>query len=581
MLFRSQLHQDKDFDWIELPSGWSNDDVALVDFRPSKKAYRRLEGPDGAYSVPYPHLVMRKGELLTYEVNGSEEKVFRYDSNAPANLLVKHLNINGRSRFYYLNDHIWFKNLSDMLAETYVRPSDEPFSLTLDVGLTRRVDSLLNRLKTRCSVVALDQFGQVKLMTDYKASTMVLNPNDRVAVEEAKRHSYLNPNAEQERLLFSNMNLMPMSPGPGSSLKPITYAATISEAPHFPWESLKLVSPSRYNDAPIKWMNRLIAVKQYGDHSYRDLYVLAGDEVGDGSWVNNQFFLAHSSNLYHGMVLSLGSQAELPDRLGDRFAKAEPNDFPQFTVGNGLYSLKALPEWSANSILSRGIYKNFAIPAYHSYVERDSMFLKGVSSQYYPWVWPSASYLLNEQIQDLEPAVRLRQLMLGSFPWHVTPIKMAENYGKLFSMHPDYAATVIPATTTPVEHWQGPDGKLDDAFIRMQQSVFKGMRLAATEGTARWMKELLPKGYYYYAKTGTIGAYIESEVDHGFKGQANDRMICCVVTDKDVLTVKSSDEYRFWVIYVRVEKATDTSALREIVRCVVESPSLKADMMSK
>lgn len=209
------------------------------------------------------------------------------------------------------------------------------------------------------------------------------------------------------------------------------------------------------------------------------------------------------------------------------------------------------------------------------------MFLKGVSSQYYPWVWPSASYLLNEQIQDLEPAVRLRQLMLGSFPWHVTPIKMAEMYGKLFSMHPDYAATVIPTTTRPAEHWQGPDGKLDDAFIRMQQSVFKGMRLAATEGTARWMKELLPKGYYYYAKTGTIGAYIESEVDHGFKGQANDRMICCVVTDKDVLTVKSSDEYRFWVIYVRVEKVPDTSALREILRCVVESPSLKADMMSK
>lgn len=577
-----QVHKDKDFDWLELPAGWSCVDVALVDFRQSKMAYRRLEGPDGAYRLPFPHLVMRTGQLLTYEVNGSEEKFFRYDSKVPANLLVKHLNINGRSRFYYLNEHMWFKNLSDMLAETYVRPSDEPFSLTLDVGLTRRVDSLLKRLNTgSVSVVALDQSGQLRLMTDYKVTSIVLNPNDRVAVEEAKRHNYLNPNAEQERLLFGNLNLLPMQPGPGSSIKPISYAATMSEAPQFPWESLKLVSPSRVVDAPIRWRNRLIAVQQYGDHPYRDLYVLAGDEVGDGSWVNNQFFLAHSSNLYHGMVLSLGSQAELPDRLGDRFAKAEPNDFPQFTVGKGLYSLKDLPEWSSNSILSRGLYKNFGLPAYNSYLKRDSMFLQGVSSRYYPWVWPSASYLLNEKILDLEPSVRIRQLMLGSFPWHVTPIKMAEMYGKLFSMHPDYAATLIPTATKPVEHWQGPDGKLDDAFTRMQQSVFKGMRLAATEGTARWMKELLPKGYYYYAKTGTIGAYVESDVEQGFIGKADDRIVACVVTDRDILTVKSSDAYRFWVIYVRVEKATDTSALREIVRCVVESPSLKADMLSK
>lgn len=69
--------------------------------------------------------------------------------------------------------------------------------------------------------------------------------------------------------------------------------------------------------------------------------------------------------------------------------------------------------------------------------------LRNVKAANHPWVFPAASNAYFQQMRDLpSEALRLKQYTLGSSPLCITPLMMAEMYGRLYSMHPDYYACI-------------------------------------------------------------------------------------------------------------------------------------------
>lgn len=564
---------------------------------------RTLHSELADYLVNIPICPIKSGDILEVTSNDKQKTESYKYGISQEDILVKNMIINGKRKFFYpLKEKcFWLRSFSDLVSYCYTNKEDSVI-ITLDKELVTNVYNALAETKKKCSVVAMDGLGNVRVMADHKDDyRYAIDPNDEEKIYETIKYTYLNPMASENNNFFGNMNLCYLNPGPGSSLKPITYAAVTSQSLDFPWEKLMLMSPSPqyYNNDSIQLDKKYSYLYKYGPsyiykNPFKSIYTDENGNLGNGEqqWINSIFYLAKSSNYYNALVTYLGFFEGLDENLGSStiFRPAQTGDYPKITVDNGntVYTFRKTPEEdnAHNNLLLNGLWNNFSITTYDSYPDslRDYFIGDKFSKvsrnpnkkliSIFPWVFPNESYVYEYRLDEKEPSGKLKLYTLGSDPLQITPMKMAEMYGKLYSLRPDYHATIIPNDIPFTEKWRGASGdnvSQESIFSFYKKNLFAGMYECVKRGTARDFFLGLPDNYSYYAKTGTLSG-INPKTK---KPYPEDRMLAVVITDKPIESVSSPSELKLYVIYFRYEKSDVFKDVGKILKIIMSSQSFK------
>ena len=498
-------------------------------------------------------------------------------------LMAKNMIVNGQNRFFYPmgKSLFWIKDFSELLASQSYDDKNKNCELTLDKDLLENVYDVLDETKKTCSVVALDGSGNVRLMAEYNSREEYnLDPNNTIAIERFVEQSYLNPNYSEDSKIFGNQNLVYMLPGPGSSLKPITYAAVTSQTTFVDWASLRLHAPSSEYLSSGDYL-----MKEFGpDYKYLDepFTSPSSDESGEknSGWVDNNFYLYQSSNYYNALVTYFGNYdiGELKNLFQIIEPTSDMSNYPFFEINGRTYKFKNSPNKDRqNSILNTALALNFkmnvALDSKDSTRFVSEEWLHSAKVANYPWVFPSSSNAYLQQMRDLESeALRLKQYTLGSSPLQITPLMMAEMYGRLYSLHPDFYACITKNGNVQNEKWDVPNGKnADDMFDFYKKNLFRGMANCATIGTAsNHLAGVDKKGkYFLYAKTGTLK--LKDKIK-------NDRMLAVIITNRDLSQVTNPKDYKFYVVYFRYKQTGEMYKVSKILNQIIESKSFSTYM---
>ena len=498
-------------------------------------------------------------------------------------LLAKNMIVNGQNKFFYPmgKSLFWIKDFSEMLASQSYDDKNKNCELTLDKDLLEKTYDILDDTKKTCSIVALDGDGNVRLMAEYNSrNDYNLDPNNTIAIERLVEHSYLNPNYSEDSKIFGNMNLLYMLPGPGSTLKPITYAAVTSQTDFVDWASLRLHAPNS------KFLSGgYYRMKEFGpDYKYSDkapFKSISGDENGKGGWVDNDFYLYKSSNYYNALITYFGNYdiGELKNLSQIIEPTSNTSSYPVFELKGRTYKFKNSPQKGRqNSILNTALKLNFkmnvALDSKDSTRFVSEEWLHSAKVANHPWVFPASSNAYLQQLGDLQTeALRLKQYTLGSSPLRITPLMMAEMYGRLYSLHPDYYACITRNKNVHNDEWDVNDGKSQqEMFDFYKENLFKGMANCVTIGTAKDLLKGVNKKdkYFLYAKTGTLtlGEKIK-----------DDRMLAVIITNQDLSKVISPKDYKFYVVYFRFKQTGKMYNVSKVINEIIKSKSF-IDYMS-
>ena len=150
---------------------------------------------------------------------------------------------------------------------------------------------------------------------------------------------------------------------------------------------------------------------------------------------------------------------------------------------------------------------------------------------------------------------------------------MAEMYGRLFSMHPDFYACITENGNPFMERWDCPSSMDRSAMFNFyQQELFKGMNLCVKIGTASSpLQNVDTHGgqYHLYAKTGTL------TMGNNIK---DDRMLAVIISNKDILTASTPDSYKFYVVYFRFKQTGSMYSVSKIINDIISSKSFVSFM---
>ena len=448
--------------------------------------------------------------------------------------------------------------------------------------LLENVYKILDTTKKTCSVVALDGNGNVRLMAEYNSRNEYnLDPNNTIEIEYFVERSYLNPNYAEDSKIFGNLNLVYMLPGPGSTLKPITYAAVTSQTNSVDWASLRLHAPK----SDFKSSNsRYYLIKEFGpDYKYPDnapFKSICGDENGKDGWVDNDFYLYNSSNYYNALITYFGNYdiGELKKLSQIIEPTSDMSNYPIFEIDGKTYRFKNSPDKDRdNGILNTALKMNFkmnvALDSKDSTRFVSEEWMRSAKAANHPWVFPASSNAYLQQMRDLpSEALRLKQYTLGSSPLRITPLMMAEMYGRLYSLHPDFYACITKNENVPTEKWDVPKGKNEqDMFDFYKENLYQGMANCVTIGTAsKHLSNVDKKGkYFLYAKTGTL------TLSENIK---DDRMLAVIITNRDLSQVTSPKDYKFYVVYFSFKQTGDMYNVSKIINQIIESKSFSTYM---
>ncbi len=594
---RKEYHlgqDDENFRQIIIPAGWvkNQERVSIIDCRAAQARRYQMFLHHGGESYAMKNCLvfpLHKEDIAEFtSKNPTAHPEFTVSLQADENrLMVKNIDVNGHAKPVYLKrDHLyWLREFTNMLynAKDSLRQTDQ--LITIDGELQDSVMLLMraNIPGIAQSVVAMDGYGNVRLMADYKGQHYILDPNDDERISSLIEQTYLNPVPHEDRKWFGNMNLYYMLPGPGSSLKPLTYAAVTSQSigyDGFDWETLRLRASGseilRYGVEELNYER----VKPSGKKGWQSL---PSDEVGDGLWIDNHFYLRQSSNFYNALVTYIGMTDMTADKARTMIDPSS-NYYPVISL-SGPFSSGSLRHSMSDRLEGRlplfsGLNRNLGLSvATGRILDRQSAESHGrfVNSQLfnadarpedtYVWVYPNASSAYYSAFNQLPKPHRLRNYTLGASPLQLTPLKMAEMYGRLFSQCRDYYAHITPLYEAPHNHWATSNSVSPERLFQFyQHTLFTGMRQCYESGTARALVDSsqLPSEYHYYMKTGTLN------ID---ENHPSDRLLAVIITDHDVCTVSSPSDYHFYVVYFRFVqskgvplRAQITATLRQIVQ---------------
>ena len=563
--------------WLKKGGSFGIADVRYVD----KESKLTLHSSGNDYNVTSGLFVVSSDESI--ECNVGDKIYIDQLVGYKEKVLAKNMVINGENKFFYPmgKSFFWIKDFSEMAA--LQKHGKRNCHLTIDKELQEIVAQKFDAIGKTCSVVALDGNGNVRLMAEHnEREEYNMDPNDIISIENVVENSYLNPNYAIDSKIFGNQNLLYMLPGPGSSLKPITYAAVTSQiSPQIiNWSSLKLHAPS---SEYLK--NGYFLMDKFGPEYVFNKKALfksiSGDETGIDGWVDNKFYLYKSSNYYNALVTYLGNYDRDDLRsINDIFSLvSDYSNYPIVQINGTNYCFKNVPsKRRQNSFLNTGLSINFDMNV--SYDDKDSTrfvsseWTNGINPIYHPWVFPASSNAFLRDMNALDSeAIRLKQYTLGSSPLRITPLMMAEMYGRLVSMRPDFHACITQNNNKFIQDWDVPT-PMDRAgmFGFYQRELFSGMSQCVSIGTAHApLSAVDTKGgsLHLYAKTGTLtlGEKIK-----------DDRMLAVIITNQNILTAPSPDSLRFYVVYFRFKQTGSMYGISEIINDIISSKSFVSYM---
>lgn len=528
--------------------------------------------------------------------------------------------VNGQRTFVYpFGDYFyWIRNFAVEMKE---QKSDEFYKnkmlnkdieITLSSELLGKVYPYLKKTGlSGCGVIAADGNGGITLMADYKREFQ-LDPNDVLRIEKLRDSLYMSGDrgSEIERNYFSNLNLIYLKDGPGSTQKPVIWTAVASSV-DLPWKNISIANykesiPSAHGNFIIEKFNGIPFLKK---HPLRTL--ISDENYGKG--VNLSDYMMKSSNVYNATMIYIGS-FPLRQLQDDRFLKiAHEHDgislfnhvkptivgdkfqevFPVLRGNNGIWMSLNSPiqkEYIEQSVLHLQLKDFFGLGAdiYDKNAEyggsislaSDLLSRTRLSNGY---AYAEYSYLNAIERSKMLMENGIRSTAIGAQKvWEVTPFKMAEMFGRLVSLDKSYTLTLSE------EIAKGHEAEICNSFTNGYNEArplqLGGMnRVISRDGTARGMLSSLHVEqmsdrsvrygkYYLYAKTGTINSDSRNHLDRHRLG--------VVITNQDMTKtpVDELDKVKFYVVYFTFDQTGYSKTYAAILKEIMESETFKRYM---
>jgi membrane protein implicated in regulation of membrane protease activity len=543
--------------------------------------------------------------------------------NSPA--FAKSFIINGKHRFIYpLEEKFpWIQRWAESIQEKYKKgefQTDTSF-VTLDYHLTEQVSSILNDLKndslrlkgSSFSVISADGNGRINLMSDFIHEREPISPNNLRRMYEKMEEDKFFYNAKKEALQWGNKNLIQMDLGPGSSFKPLVYAAVTSGLMDMDWANLHLVNAHKTDSKNGIDFYAGHPISRYKGKGWLEEKSIDDPEITPIEYITN------SNNLYHSLIMFLGNYRRndfpnnsIKDQLISPKDTSNRNFFPQMQIGQNNYFF---PNWRGNQ-LQKWPQTNLSAPGY--FLGSDVSLLheglmnhlklkteydlraesNNIKSEYahdpvsgrdsintsVSLAYPDFSFFPVSEMSLPKSAADFRSSFInpvkGSRPFQITAYKMAEMFGNLASLNSNYTLHIEPKNPKPLKNWDltGSGWSLDQYKAFHSKNLMEGMRSVLTNGTLKSLG-LDSSKYFLYAKTGTTGS-----------GMSIDYKRLAVIISKYPLHEGAiPDNNRFYTVFFVFEKALDDEMLlskqikykdyyRRILNAIIRSKSFQRYM---
>lgn len=587
----------------KLPSNWTRQHSLIV--RPStarlsvvgKYEPRHLAGGE-AYNLT-------DGESL---IGRGAPNLAKYGSG---NYIARNVIINSRAEFIYpLQNYFYWANPISQQIRGYMNAQlekedfknkdnvNKPVELTISTTLTKDLYRAIDNggaTRGNVAVVVADGDGYVRALIDHKKKKYIINPNDSRRIQQVedslKREGMLNRGHEAERF-FGNKALISLDNGPGSSQKPLVWTAVTSQYSGWDWNDLQMArinnnlmphGSSKYH--ALSWAGqRIDPRKNVRNEEKRGMFrSITGDEGGGVNNVDVRAYMRRSSNYYNAIMAHIGSftREELDagrprsnpmfkhssaswttERHADHRDTYIDSVFPLLIYNNNYLTfarpLDSQHATEQDALLLTGLRDNFKLPT--EYLKRDTSaqnnfhpFLSGKIRNHY--AYPEISYF-NNKIRNGLPfeiareGVKMTAIGKNSV-WLVSPLAMAEMYGKLISFNRNYRLTIDYNSPVPPYAEFITDGPASRYLAMRNQLFIPGLHDVFTStdgGTARGVFTQISElgNYHIYGKTGTIDGKVNGNAQE-------DHLLAVIITNRDLTQLTSTDDYanlKFYVIYI-------------------------------
>jgi hypothetical protein len=518
-------------------------------------------------------------------------------------VFMKNYFVNG-VRFYSYpmgSDFIWARNFAESVSSDYTAKNESAKNIfiSLDAALT---DSLQVKIKmmmkmdtaykkgAEYGICIADGNGRVITMTDFIKDLNRPDPNHKAGFNKViiGENGYISQSLLRKQI--GNINLLRMNPGPGSTLKPVVFAAIASQL-NLDWDAFSAEGFSQ--------KQQIFGGEKVKEYDF---------EKNNGRITNVVDYLRYSDNYYHSNLLLLGSYSKqsLRSLLANHFATQNlqgSNSWPYFTYYGRQYWLNGFANWpgykngkanfgSDSSFISVGLFNNFGIYTYRTGYGGDK-FVTTFDSILFQDAYKRSGFILPEYAlfdqkgTDMDNS-KPNEVFISSFRGHVKgssqvmmpPLKMVDVFGKLISQNRNYSLTLNPyAVESEFLSFNTDNGVNYSKYLSiMRENIFEGLKQALFNGTAARLGSFLKNGspYYYYAKTGTTG-------DNESKSKS--KLFVIIISKKDV--TKPDFNFRknkFYTIYFTSQNGPakqNEEFQAEVIRYVEKSASFNRYMNGK
>lgn len=532
--------------------------------------------------------------------------------------------------------------------------------ITISRDLSRaiyKVYSDFNSMTDKTVVVA-DGDGHIKAMVDYRGDKKYrLNPNDERSINSISERLYMeglrrSPEYQRFFTTFANSSLRL---GPGSSQKPIVWSAVTAGYNSGFWNTLKIL-PLPTNPI-VKKVGR--DGKPFDDfysgfyladggsgHFYfpffggqpiqRRFKSIAGDEGYPGSEINLEWYMYKSSNYYNAMMayfgmfsgaqlevlLPTGASTDEQGYLVKRTPAIKSSDVAKNREAFPIMSLKSERGFDRVSF-SKGLTSS-------EYLNRSALFPKGLN-QFFdlpfsrkndnglyqsiprfayndegelvvrPSYREASHFNMDVRGRFLKPVemleVGIRSVAIGNnTSWIVSPVKMAEMYGRILSLNQNYTLSLDPSHTLKYSSFplDSSWGDSENAFLQYsknRKSFIHGLSNVYSErkrGTAY--------GVYKNAGLKSLGVYLDTEGDneiheyyiYGKTGTINgvwdgkdrtDHLLAAIITDTKVSNAEDLSGMKYYVVYFADYGTSAFSVIdANVLKKVIQSDDFKIYM---
>lgn len=493
---------------------------------------------------------------------------------------------------------------------------DSSIVINLDYDLTSSASSFLHSslmnppTKERgvlISVIAADSEGRIRLMTDHlvRNSRSPIDPNSQAEIDKLQKEQYFKRDPDAERYQWGNANLLRMRDGPGSSIKPVVFAAVSSQR-NLEWEKLEFSEKNR-DLLKVNPKGDGILVEEYAGMNLKKEGLKWPEGLTSREPSDLGTYMTWSRNLHHSLIVFLGSytRADFPrGTLRDQLKAAgvKPG-FPVIGLDGAKYTLRPSPQWplepvsgstfgNSNSLMAVGLSEIFGLKTQSSFssgrlAERTNCStLPDMLIDRNVWAFPEGS-VFDQAERTGRFSSAVIQTTLGGGVFRVTPLHMLQMYGRLFNHDQGYRASIDSVTGTP-RSWVNlnPNDWSAAAFDQFldygrggRKGLLESMKSVVEKGTAKYVKIACHKpGYSLYAKTGTTGNAVQN--------YSSKRLFVAIVKDDPGGIPVDFKSKRKFFVYITLDKAYKgdkenpwyQAIFTNIINRVMESRSFKEFM---